>query len=304
MNLTTRTRTPQQTEKRADYLRAKAAKAQKELDAIAPSSARVDKDSPSVLIGVPTHSGDLKHRTILSLISTLEKCRSNGVRYELEIIPGSPYVQLVRNVFANKATFDLDKSGRPYSHLLFADADGAWSADDVLTLFRAEKPIAALPFSAKSLDWDGVAKAARSGVPPAQLVEYAGRPIISAKSSFSVNVLSPITRIGCGVMLIQCDVFRALAEAHPDWRYKVDPFGWGIATVNLEYNYEFFKVGVCPETENMVGEDFFFCNEARKLGFETWLLPSARTVHTGSADYICNMPAIASLGSVPAKGAA
>jgi GT2 family glycosyltransferase len=47
----------------------------------------------------------------------------------------------------------------------------------------------------------------------------------------------------------------------------------------------------------MVGEDYFFCNEARRLGFETHVLPQARTTHTGSYDYVLNMPAIASLGA-------
>jgi hypothetical protein len=292
---------PEQTARCAESLRAKIAKMQKQLDeTVLPSTGR-----PSVLIGVPTHSGDLKHKTVLSLISTLDKFRSNGVRYELQIIPGSPYIQLVRNVFADKATFDLDKSGRPYSHLLFADADGAWSADDVLTLFRAEKPIAALPFSAKFINWDGVTKAVRAGVAPAHLAEYAGSPILSGES-FPVNGLSPVKRIGTGLILIEVRVLKALAEAHPDWRYKNDPLGWGIAAVSPDrgHSYNFFQVGVCSETENMVGEDFFFCNEARKLGFETWVLPNARTAHTGSADYICNMPALASLGSAPTKGAA
>jgi hypothetical protein len=120
---------PEQTARRADSLRAKIAKMQKQLDETASPST-----GSSVLIGVPTHSGDL-----LSLISTLEKLRSAGVRYELEIIPGCACVQLVRNVFANKAAFDSDKSGRPYSHLLFVDADGAFSADDVLALFKSRE---------------------------------------------------------------------------------------------------------------------------------------------------------------------
>jgi len=217
----------------------------------------VNKDAPSVLIGVPSYNGDLKHKTVLSLISTLDKFRSNGFRYELEVIPGCPYVHLVRNVFANKAAFDLDRVGQPYSHLLMIDADGAFSADDILTLLRAEKPIAALPFSAKFIDWNGVAKAVRAGVAPAHLVEYAGSPILSGES-FPVNTLSPVKRIGTGVMLIEVRALKALAEANPHWRYKVDPLGWGIAVTDREHAYDFFQVGVCPETENMVGEDFFF----------------------------------------------
>jgi hypothetical protein len=287
---------PEQTARRADSLRAKLARVQKELDAIGSPS-----DGPSVLIGVPTHSGDLKHKTVLSLISMLDKFRSKGIRYELEVIPGCAHVQLVRNVFANKAAFDLDRSGRPYSHLLFVDSDGAFSADDVIALFKAGKPISALPFSAKSVNWEAVASAARAGVPPGALREYAGNPIISAESAFPVNTLSPVKRIGCGVMLIETHVFRALADAHPARRYKNDKFGWGVAKLDREHSYNFFQVGVCPETNFLYGEDYFFCNEARRLGFEVHVLPQARTVHTGSYDHVLNMSAIASLGSAPPK---
>jgi hypothetical protein len=292
---------PEQTARRADSLRAKLARVQKQLDEIPPST------GPSVLIAVPTHSGDLKHKTVLSLISTLDAFRANGFRYELEVIPGCPYVQLVRNVFANKAAFGADKSGQPYTHLLFIDADGGFSADDILALFEAGKPIAALPFSAKSINWEAVARAARAGVPPGALREYAGNAIISAESAFPVDTLSPVKRIGCGVMLIETHVFRALADANPAWRYKNDKFGWGVAKLDREHSFSFFQVGICPDTEMMCGEDYFFCNEARRLGFEVCVLPSARTIHTGSYDHVLNLSAIASLNSAsgqPAKEAA
>src|SRR5258708_40223175 len=120
MNNPTRTRTPEQVERRANSLRVKIAEAQRELDTLSVTP----KTCTSVLLAVPTHSGDLKHKMVLSLVGTLDKFRSNGIRYEVEVLAGCAYIQLVRNVFANKATFDLDKSGRPYTHLLFADADG------------------------------------------------------------------------------------------------------------------------------------------------------------------------------------
>lgn len=289
----------EQAEKRAASLRAKIAKMQKQLDETVSPSA-----GPSVLIAIPTHNGDLKHRTVLSLISTLDAFRAKGFRYALEIIPGLPYVQLARNVFANKAAFGADGSGQPFTHLLFIDADGSFSADDVITLFEARKPITALPFSAKSINWEAVARAARAGVPPGQLREFAGNPIISAEGAFPVNALAPVSRIGCGVMLIETHVLRALAEANPAWRYKNDPFGWGVAKLDREHSYNFFQVGVCTETEMLFGEDYFLCNEARRLGFEVCVLPQARTVHVGNFDYVLNMPAIVSLGSAPTKGAA
>src|SRR6266480_2264220 len=91
----TRTRTAEQVERRADYLRGKLAKVQKELEQIAPASARANKDGPNVLIGVPTHSGEIKYKTMLSLMNLVDLFRSAGVRHELQVIPGCPLVQLV-----------------------------------------------------------------------------------------------------------------------------------------------------------------------------------------------------------------
>ncbi len=91
----TRMKTSEQTERRADYLRGKLAKVQKELDDIAPHSAhssahRTNKDGPNVLICVPTHNGEIKYKTMFALMKLVDLLRSAGIRHELEVIPGCP----------------------------------------------------------------------------------------------------------------------------------------------------------------------------------------------------------------------
>jgi hypothetical protein len=101
-------------------------------------------------------------------------------------------------------------------------------------------------------------------------------------------------------MLIKAEVIRALAEAHPEWRFKIHPsYFYGNQVPEREFQYDFFQFGVDPVRGQYRSEDFFFVDHARALGFETYVLPQARTVHVGSHDYVLNMAALASLGKAP-----
>jgi hypothetical protein len=92
------------------------------------------------------------------------------------------------------------------------------------------------------------------------------------------------------------EVLRALAEAHPDWKYLVrSMYFFGQPNPDREFQYDFFQCGIDPETKNYVSEDWFFCDAARKQGFGVFAFGKERTVHTGTYDFVLNLPAIASL---------
>jgi hypothetical protein len=78
--------------------------------------------------------------------------------------------------------------------------------------------------------------------------------------------------VGTGVMLIQVSVLRALADANPDWKYRI-----GASEIQFRGSegdaYDFFQVGRDPATGYYLSEDYWFAAEAKKLGFETYLLP-------------------------------
>lgn len=118
--------------------------------------------------------------------------------------------------------------------------------------------------------------------------------MIHADGEFPVNEIVRVKRAGTGIMLIQRKVLKALAEAHPEWRYKVQPAHFhGNPVPSREYQYDFFQMGV--KDQDYLPEDFFFCDAARELGFDTWIIPWARTRHTGICDYFLDLPAVASL---------
>ena len=160
-------------------------------------------------------------------------------------------------------------------------------------------------FTCKQVNWHRIAHAANVGVPPGALSELGGVPDINDSRSFDVTVLNPVRHIGTGVMLVQADVFRTLAEKNPEWKYLVrTSYFFGPPNPDREWQHDFFQTRIDPETKNYVSEDFFFCDEVHKAGYEIFALASERTLHTGSFDFALNMRAIASLGNAPAKGAA
>jgi hypothetical protein len=55
------------------------------------------------------------------------------------------------------------------------------------------------------------------------------------------------------------------------------------------YAYDFFQLGVNRETRHYDPEDFRFCIDARKMGFETWLLPWAVTTRAGSYEFCLDL---------------
>jgi hypothetical protein len=98
-------------------------------------------------------------------------------------------------------------------------------------------------------------------------------------------------------MLIKSEVLKALAKAYSNRRYKSrlnETYG---NPLTRDFAHEFFRAEICPKTNIYLSEDFWFCDQARRLGFETFVLPLARTTHAGSYDFVLNLPALASLSA-------
>jgi len=206
--------------------------------------ANVKGSDLNILIAVPAYSGELKYKTVLSLISLVRKLRDLGIRHQIEVMPHCPIIQIVRDYFANKCAFDLDQDGLSYSHLLFIDSDSGNYENGVLKLIMEDKPIAGLLYSTKDLAWRRIASVVRSGADMNQLREYGGIPDLNMDKPFAVNSLSPVRHIGCGTLLIQKKVLLDLAAAHPEWRYHVygASYFFGEPNPSREWNFSFFQM--------------------------------------------------------------
>jgi len=174
-----------------------------------------------------------------------------GITHTFRYLGNESLITRARNWFANLALIGKDENGKPFTHLLFVDADIIFSPAIVVEMFQANLPIVALPYSKKGVDWANVATAAKAGVPADQLPHYAGSPVFGIEGEFDLSKPTPAVAVGTGVMLIQVSVLRALADANPDWKYRI-----GASEIQFRGSegdaYDFFQVGRDPATGYLV----------------------------------------------------
>jgi hypothetical protein len=252
--------------------------------------------SMNILIAIPSHSGEVKAKCVSSLLNLTKKLQEIGIRYEVEIIGHCPIIGVVRNYFANKVAFDLDKEGLfGFSHLLFIDSDSANYEHAVMALISQDKAISGLVYATKAIYWEKIESAVRQGIHTNHLAEFGSIPDVDAYGPFDVNRLARVRHIGTGTLLVQKKVFRDLAEKHPEWKYLVrSSYFFGRPNPDREFQYDFFQTKIDPETKNYVCEDQFFNDAAREIGDESYALAAERTYHVGTYDFILNLPLVAS----------
>jgi len=248
----------------------------------------------NILIAIPAYGGMIHFRTAEALRLLDRELTKLGITHTFRYLGKESIITRARNWFANLALFGADENGKAFTHLLFVDADIIFSPANVVEMLEADRPIVALPYSLKGVDWQNVATAVRAGVPADQLYQYAGRPVFGIDGEFDLNKPTPAVAVGTGVMLIQVSVLRALADANPDWKYRI-----GASEIQFRGSdgdaYDFFQVGRDSATGYYLSEDYWFAAKAKKLGFETYLLPWAQTMHCGSFQYLMNFPALVAL---------
>ena len=162
------------------------------------------------------------------------------------------------------------------THLMWIDADIAFSAQDIVSMVSADQDIVCGVCPRNAIDWERVAKAVRDDVPTAELKSHVGsfevKPIDGGTGSGS-DALVEVAAAGAGFMLVKRGVIEGLAGNVPD--YLVDG-------VTLK---EFFTTGIDPETNEWVGADEYFCRVARSAGFKVYAAPWVHVNRTGPYTY-------------------
>lgn len=266
---------------------------------------KVDAGSLNILIALPAFGSMTFVQHNRSLRGLEKAFQENHIRYQIAETQTESLIPRARNAFANICCFDRNSQGEQYTHLLFLDVDIGFNPDNILQAIGWDKEIAALPYPCKSINWHYIVTAVKRGVEdPVALCRMGSRPIINATESVpAFNVDEPtenFPQLGTGILLIKRQVFEKMAE-NPDRRYKLMEgeklYG------PRDFAYDFFQIGINPETRYYDSEDYRFCLDARALGFKTWLLPWSVTSHTGSMDYWLDMKAQAMVG-IPAPDVA
>lgn len=262
-----------------------------------PGEPGVASKDVNVLIATPCYGGVthvLYNQSVRWLMATFQKY---GIRHQVLETSTESLIPRARNAFASHVAFDLDPFGDRYTHLLFIDADIGFHPDNIIQAIGFDKDIVALPYPCKDINWSQIIRAVQKGVTEPDLLSRMGsRPIVNTNGqAIQFNTARPtqFPQLGTGALLIKREVLLKFAE-DPARKYTLmageRKFG------SREFGCDFFQIGINPETRYYDSEDYRFCLDARKMGFETWMLPWAITNHTGNYTFVMDIQAQSSFG--------
>jgi hypothetical protein len=114
---------------------------------------------------------------------------------------------------------------------------------------------------------------------------------LPGQESIDLTKLQEVKQLGTGLLMIKREVFVRFKEVYPDRWYesRADPMALPGPM------HDFFKCGINPETREYDSEDYWFCHDARAMGFKIWLCPWMKTTHMGTYEYVGDMVASAAL---------
>lgn len=149
------------------------------------------------------------------------------------------------------------------THLMFIDSDIGFDPQDILTMLAANKDVILGAYPRKEIGAPLVVKTLDGAPFPAE----GDRP--SQRRWAPLEVAGG----GMGFALIKRKVFVTLASKSPTY---VNPRN-GMPIKNL------FPVVV--EDGHLLGEDIYFCAQARNSGYKVWAAPWVKLTHTGSFQF-------------------
>lgn len=261
----------------------------------------------SIFCGTPMYGGNSTGLYTKSTNDLATMCAQYGIKLRFHYLFNESLVQRARN-------YIVDEFLRSdFTHLMFIDADIGFNPKDVISMLgiQVSSPddydIVTGPYPKKSIAWEKVKKAVEKGKAdnPFDLIhygaDYAFNPVQGIKS-FRIDHPVEVSEAGTGFMLIPRDVFSKYAAAYPELSYKPDH----VRTENFDGSREivaYFDCAIDPDSRRYLSEDYFFCQNARKIGLRVHMCPWMELQHVGTYVFRGSMAALAGLDASPTASA-
>lgn len=211
-----------------------------------------------VFIALPAYDFKVSLKLAVALAGFTQLAPQHGIEVSIGSICGCSVVSRARNLLVRDF---LDSNA---TDLMFIDSDMTFHPDDILRLMawasRPEKSVVA-----------GVGRTRDSNRVYFTTLDQDDDNMLTMDGMGLVRV----KHVGTGFMLIRREVLETLVDEHPEWEY-LD------VKLNKKLSAVFdFKL----ENGSYMGEDYLFCNRARKRGFEVWVDPTIKLGHMGVQEY-------------------
>ena len=241
---------------------------------------------PLVVVGTPCFGGVVTQDYTMSLLNLQAAASTAGIDVAVVMLGNDALITRARSAIVAKF---LDAPNA--THLLFVDADIAFSPEQVIRMLKFDKDFTAGLYPAKIIDWQQLA--AHAGKTNETLDEgglaYVG-DICKGAELKKENGFATGVYAGTGFQLIKRGVFERMIKAYPETKYKgLHAFPRPAQPSNNLY--ALFDCEIDPETGVYLSEDYAFCRRWRAIGGEIWLDLQSRLVHTGSYTFRGNATA-------------
>lgn len=246
-----------------------------------------------ILLATPMYGGMCFGEFANSLISVCKIFEKNNISWETFFIMGESLIPRARNFIC-----DFFMNG-DYDYLIFLDSDIKFVPTDILTLIyfaieRDDMKIITGAYPKKEINWNSVVDAVNTNIikSPNDLSEYTSSYFINPlKNETELKISEPqkILYGGTGFMLIKREVFEEVKKNHPERLYKND------ANISSNEIMAYFDCIIDPKSRRYLSEDYMFCQMAKDLGIDTWVIPWINLTHIGTYSYVGNMEKLGQL---------
>lgn len=220
-----------------------------------------------IMIATPSHDNTVVFEYALGLSEFNLELRSQNQYVEIARVVGSSLIAHARN-----SLVDIFLKSR-CQKLLFIDADQGFTASQAWPLYRSSRRVVAGITPHKrypiNLNFEPLEKDKHffKDLVNKSMEEF----IIFAKARADQNGEIEVNRAGTGIFCIDRSVFEILEES---------PEYFAFDSSDSVTHKEFFKTGIAP-TRRYKGEDWHFCEEAKKLGIPIYISAQSIIPHFG-----------------------
>lgn len=234
---------------------------------------------PHILIATPMYGGMCTGFYTQSIISVPAYAAACGCDVSFSFMMNESLIQRARNALVAQFL-----KREECTHLMFIDADIKFNAQDIFMMLQADKDVICGIYPKKEINWVGVERAVKNGVPVDQWKNHTGAMVVNLvdykpEVSVPMNIPLEVMAGGTGFMLIKRRVFEKLMKKVKSYTNDVyDQSG----QMKADKIHEFFPVLIEPETNRLLSEDYGFCRLVRKANMKIYAAPWVHLGHFGS----------------------
>jgi len=229
----------------------------------------------NIFVGTPMLDGSCKEGYTMSLINLCGEAMRRKIGLDFYFLSGESVLPRARNNIAHNFLYNSNAD-----YLLFIDSDMVFNAAEILDMVDTGKEVISAVCQKKKIDWDAVKIAAQKNVPTKELPFYGNVYVFQGEhEQVRIGSREPVEVdvVGTGILFIHRSVFEKLKPRVKTYRGVEEGSG------NI---HEFFSIGIHPETNVMLSEDFYFSNLWKSHGGKMFVAPwTTGVLHVGNHAY-------------------